>query len=155
MEAAGRGVFEATTTEAPPGTRYWVERNGTDRFPDPASRFQPEGVHGSSQVVDPSRYTWHDADWASIDRADLVIYELHVGTFTDAGTFEGVRRFFIDNALHWLGEYHVDGLRLDATHALHDDSEVHQKAAREAKQETRWITRTPITRRTWSGTCVA
>jgi maltooligosyltrehalose trehalohydrolase len=203
-------------------------------FPDPASRFQPKGVHGPSQVVDPSRFEWTDQDWRRPRREDLVIYELHVGTFSHEGTFRGVadrlpylaqlgvnaielmpvgdfpgnrnwgydgvaifaparcygtpddlrslvnaahqhgiavfldvvynhlgpdgayanafspyyftdrhkspwgsgvnmdgehsaevRNFFIANALHWIREYHIDGLRLDATHAIHDDSERH------------------------------
>ena len=233
MTATGEpGVFE-TRADAPAGTPYWIEMNGTDRFPDPASRAQPDGVHGPSVVVDPSAYAWRDGDWTGVDRSDLVVYELHVGGFTPAGTFEaardrlpylkdlgvtaielmpvhafpgtrnwgydpaalfappvpygnpddlrrlidtahrcglavlidviynhlgpdgaytnafapfltdayetpwgqavnldddgaaGVRRFFIDNALLWLREYHADGLRLDATHALHDASEPH------------------------------
>ena len=226
------GIFETTVT-APPGTRYAYRINGSEPMPDPASRAQPDGVHGRSEVVDPSAYDWGDESWTGVDRSDLVVYELHVGTFTKAGTFDGVRahlpdladlgvtaielmplhafpgrrnwgydpaaffapppvygtpddlrrlvdaahrhglavlldviynhlgpdgayanafapfltdahdtpwgpainldddgsagvrRFFIDNALHWLREYHVDGLRLDATHALRDDSEPH------------------------------
>ncbi|MBA3314268.1 MAG: malto-oligosyltrehalose trehalohydrolase [Planctomycetota bacterium] len=202
-------------------------------FPDPASRYQPEGVHCPSQVVDPRAFAWTDHDWRGVDHKDLVLYELHVGTFTQEGTFEGVarklpylaelgvtaielmpvadfpgdrnwgydgvdlfaparcygtpddlrrlvdeahaggvavfmdvvynhlgpegnylptfcpyyfspehenpwgkalnfdrersmmvRRFFIENALHWVHEYHIDGLRLDATHAIIDDSGV-------------------------------
>jgi maltooligosyltrehalose trehalohydrolase len=226
------GVFE-TRVEAPAGTRYWIEKDGTHQFPDPASRAQPDGVHGPSEVVDPAAYAWGDGNWTGRDRAELVIYELHVGTFTQAGTFDaarerledladlgvtavelmpvhafpgtrnwgydpaaffappaaygppdalrrfvdhahqcglavlidviynhlgpdgayanafapfltdayetpwgrainldddgshGVRRFFIDNALHWLREYHADGLRIDATHALRDASSPH------------------------------
>lgn len=226
------GVFEAVV-EAPPGTRYAYKINGSDPMPDPASRSQPDGVHGRSEVVDPDAYDWGDASWTGVDRSDLIVYEFHVGTFTEAGTFDavrthlsdladlgvtaielmplhafpgtrnwgydpaaffapppaygtpddlrrlvdaahqhglavlldviynhlgpdgayanafapfltdahdtpwgpainldddgsaGVRRFFIDNALHWLREYHIDGLRLDATHALRDDSEPH------------------------------
>ena len=226
------GMFEAVV-EAPPGTRYAYKINSSDPMPDPASRSQPDGVHGRSEVVDPGAYDWGDASWTGVDRSDLIVYELHVGTFTEAGTFDavrthlsdladlgvtaielmplhafpgtrnwgydpaaffapppaygtpddlrrlvdaahqhglavlldviynhlgpdgayanafapfltdahdtpwgpainldddgsaGVRRFFIDNALHWLREYHIDGLRLDATHALRDDSEPH------------------------------
>ncbi len=233
MEAVGDGYFERNVDGAGPGTRYRFDLDGNGPFPDPASRFQPEGVHGPSQVVDPASYTWGDEDWSGVAREDLVIYELHVGAFTPAGTYdavreqlaylkglgvtaielmpvhdfpgernwgydpaawfapsraygdpdalrrlvdaahraglavlldviynhlgpdgayanafapfltdkyetpwgpainldddgaEGVRRFFVDNALHWLREYHVDGLRLDATHALHDESDPH------------------------------
>jgi maltooligosyltrehalose trehalohydrolase len=229
----GDGYFEVETTALAPGARYWIGMDDHSPFPDPASRFQPEGVHGPSQVVDPSAYAWSDDNWTGVAREDLVIYELHVGAFTAAGTFDavrdrlsylqtlgvtaielmpvhdvpgrwnwgydpaalfapsraygspealrrlvdaahqaglavlldvvynhfgpdgayanafapfltdahetpwgpamnldddhstGVRAFLIDNALHWLREYHVDGLRLDATHALYDDSTPH------------------------------
>jgi len=226
-----------------------LERNGeghfTARVPDPASRFQPEGVHGPSAVVDPAAYDWNDAGWTGVRREALVLYELHVGAFTPEGTFDavrnrlaylrdlgvtavelmpvhdfpgarnwgydpaalfapsraygspdalrrlvdaahqaglavildviynhfgpdgayanafapfltdkyetpwgpamnlddegaaGVRRFLIDNALHWLREYHVDGLRLDATHALHDASDPHFLAELSATVEER------------------
>ena len=59
-------------------------------YPDPASRFQPEGVHGPSEVVDPARFAWTDGGWCGVAAADLVIYELHVGTFSPEGTFDGV-----------------------------------------------------------------
>jgi len=227
------GLFECTTDAAAPGTHYRVRLDEDGPFPDPAARYQPEGVHGPSEVIDPTAYEWGDGDWNGLARKDLVIYELHVGAFTDAGSFDavreqlaylkdlgvtaielmpvhdfpgdhnwgydpaawfaparaygrpedlrrlvdtahqtglavlldviynhlgpdgayanafgpfltdkyetpwgqainlddegsdGVRRFFLDNALHWLREYHIDGLRLDATHALHDESEPH------------------------------
>ena len=216
------------------GTRYRYRLDGQE-FPDPASRAQPEGVHGPSEVVDPSAFPWSDAGWAGLTPDGLVIYELHVGTFTEEGTFDAaiarlddlrelgvtavevmpiasfsgsrnwgydgvalyapaapyggpeafrrfvdaaharglgvildvvynhfgpegnylptitggrfftdrhctpwgdainydgpdsgpVRDFVIQNALHWAHEYHVDGLRLDATHAIVDDSPVH------------------------------
>ena len=233
LSTSGDGLFERTTDAAGPGTRYQFRLDEDGPFPDPASRYQPAGVHGPSEVVNPEAYEWDDADWEGVGREDLVIYELHVGTFTDAGSFdavrerlsyledlgvtaielmpvhdfpgernwgydpaawfapastygrpedlrrlvdaahqsglavlldviynhlgpdgayanafgsfltdkyetpwgpainlddegsEGVRRFFLDNALHWLREYHVDGLRLDATHALRDESMPH------------------------------
>lgn len=213
------------------GARYRYRMNRDRSYPDPASRFQPEGVHGPSQVVDPNAFRWSDRHWRGIRIEDLILYELHVGTFTPAGTFKGleeklpaladlgvtaielmpvadfagnrnwgydgvdlfapsraygrpddlrrcidtahrleiavfldvvynhlgpegaylrafspfyftdrrrtpwgeginldgeqsgpVRDFFIENALHWIHEYHIDGLRLDATHAMIDDS---------------------------------
>ncbi|PSQ97629.1 MAG: malto-oligosyltrehalose trehalohydrolase [Bacteroidetes bacterium SW_9_63_38] len=233
MNDVGNGYFELTDVPVGSGTRYKISLDDTGPFPDPASRFQPKGVHGPSEVVAPTAYPWSDDNWTGIDRAGLVFYELHVGTFTGPGTFkavqerlsylqtlgvtalqlmpvhdfpgrwnwgydpaalfapsraygspdalrrlvdaahqaglavfldviynhlgpdgaytnafapfltdkygtpwgpainlddegsEGVRRFFIDNALHWLREYHLDGLRLDATHALHDESDPH------------------------------
>ncbi len=60
---------------------------GDQSLPDPASRWQPEGVHGPSQVIDPRGYGWRDAGWRKAAFRDLVIYELHVGTFTPDGTF--------------------------------------------------------------------
>src|SRR5262249_38603477 len=57
--------------------------------PDPASRSQPEGVHGPSELIDP-RFDWQEQNWRGIDLADLILYELHVGTFTPPGTFDGV-----------------------------------------------------------------
>jgi maltooligosyltrehalose trehalohydrolase len=208
--------------------------DGEGPFPDPASRYQPEGVHGPSQIIDPTQFAWSDHDWRGVRLQDAIIYELHVGTFTPAGTFEGVterlqyladlgitvvelmpvadfpgrwnwgydgvslfaparcygtpdalrrlvdtahrlglavildvvynhfgpdgayltvfspyylstqhrtpwgaavnldgdnsnqaRAFFVENALHWLTEYHFDGLRLDATHGFVDESPSH------------------------------
>jgi maltooligosyltrehalose trehalohydrolase len=230
----GDGTFTGIVAGAGPGTRYRYRLDGGDAFPDPASRFQPDGVHGPSEVVDPSAFAWSDGAWPGPSLAGLVVYELHVGTFTSAGTFaavverlthlrelgvtalelmpvadfpgdrnwgydgvvpfaparcyghpddlrrlvdaahriglavlldvvynhfgpdgayqgifsplyftsrhatpwgdainldgEGsamVRDYFVENACHWLHEYHLDGLRLDATHALHDDGPRH------------------------------
>lgn len=216
-----------------PGTEYMLSIDGREARPDPRSGYQPKGVHGPSLVVDHSSFAWTDHAWSAPDVADLVIYELHVGTFTEEGTFEGVgskldhlidlgitaielmpvaefsgdrgwgydgvdlfaphhaygtpddlkrlvdlchgrglsvildvvynhlgpsgnylrefgpyfthryatpwgdainfddrgsdqvRAFFIDNALMWLSDYHFDGLRLDAVHAIFDTSAVH------------------------------
>jgi maltooligosyltrehalose trehalohydrolase len=232
--ASAPGLYEAVVPGIGAGQRYTYRIDGGDLRPDPASRFQPEGVHGPSEVVDPATYTWNDAGWTGIPPRDLVFYELHVGTFTPEGTYaaaaarlpalrdlgvtaielmpiadfpgqrnwgydgvalfaparpygrpedlrrfvdaahrlglavfldvvynhlgpEGayvmvfnpqhltdrhetpwgravnldgpdslmIRQFLIDNALHWVREYHLDGLRLDATHALIDRSPRH------------------------------
>ncbi len=234
LTPAGGGYWQTEVPGIGAGARYAYSIDGDDPRPDPASRWQPDGVHGPSAVVDPSAFRWSDAAWQGIPRDDLVIYEVHVGTATDEGTFEAlipklpyfkdlgvtaleimpigdfpghrnwgydgvdlyapansyggpegfkrlvdadhaqglaiildvvynhfgpdgnylrvfsssyftdrhhtpwgdalnldgpgseaVRAFLIDNALHWAHEYHVDGLRLDATHALIDDSPVH------------------------------
>ncbi|HEX6463191.1 MAG TPA: malto-oligosyltrehalose trehalohydrolase, partial [Vicinamibacterales bacterium] len=226
------GVREIFIQDARSGDRYAYTLDGREPLPDPASRFQPDGVHGWSEVVDPNAFGWTDGAWSGLDPRRAVIYELHVGTFTQEGTFasaaaklpllrdlgitavelmplaefagtrnwgydgaalyapshaygrpddlrsfvdaaharglavlidvvynhlgpegaylpafapafhtsthqtpwgdavnldgrssEGVRRLLIDNALHWTREYHADGLRLDAVHALIDDSE--------------------------------
>jgi maltooligosyltrehalose trehalohydrolase len=212
------------------GIRYRFRLPDGRLLPDPASRFQPDGVHGPSEIVDPCGFNWTDSAWSGLPLADAIIYELHVGTFTLDGTFDGVtsrleylkqlgitaielmpvaefagrrnwgydgvdlfapshhygrpddlrrlvneahrlglavildvvynhfgpdgayastfspyyftdrhqtpwgrapnvrgpqsehvREFFLQNALHWIHEYHVDGLRLDATQTLHDD----------------------------------
>jgi maltooligosyltrehalose trehalohydrolase len=85
------GLFAQTTDAAAPGTRYRFRLGDDGPFPDPASRFQPEGVHGPSEVIAPSAYAWEDDDWDGVAREDLVIYELHVGAFTEAGSFDAVR----------------------------------------------------------------
>jgi maltooligosyltrehalose trehalohydrolase len=221
------GMFDRIVDGAAAGDRYSYRVNGGALRPDPASRFQPDGVHGPSQIVDPSAFAWTDARWGGRPAGDRIVYELHVGTFSPEGTFAGaaarldalrdlgvtvielmpladfpgsrnwgydgtclyapsrvygspddlrsfvdrahrlgiavaldvvynhlgpegaylsqfndryftdarttpwgravnldgegsamVRRFIIDNARHWIREYHFDGLRLDATHAL-------------------------------------
>ncbi len=228
------GYWAARVPDLPVGSLYRYRLDGEGPFPDPASRFQPQGVHGPSQVVNPGAFAWSDRDWMGVRLEELVVYELHVGTFTPAGTFaaarerlaylrglgvtaielmpvadfpgernwgydgvdlfaparaygepddlrrfvdaahgeglavlldvvynhlgpdgaylalfspfyfseahktpwgqavnldgpgnEHVRGFFIENAHHWIHEYHLDGLRLDATHALIDDSPRH------------------------------
>src|SRR5213083_2417629 len=84
------GVFTATLGDLAPGTRYKYRLDGERYRPDPVSRWQPEGVHGASAVVDPRRFLWTDQDFRGHAPSDLVIYELHVGTFTAAGTFEAI-----------------------------------------------------------------
>src|SRR6266540_1524379 len=85
MNNSSHGYHEAIL-EAGAGTRYFYLLDDVER-PDPASRFQPLGVHGPSEVVD-GRFEWHDANWSGIPLEDFVIYELHVGTFTPEGTFD-------------------------------------------------------------------
>jgi maltooligosyltrehalose trehalohydrolase len=81
------GVVEGAT----PGTDYkyvLVDERGRRELPDPVSRWQPDGVHGPSRVLDPGAFRWTDAEWRGTPMAEYIIYELHVGTFTDAGTFD-------------------------------------------------------------------
>lgn len=87
LSATGDGWFEVINRKAGPGTRYRYLVDGDGPFPDPASRFQPHGVHGPSEVIDPGTFSWTDVGWAGVPLTRLVLYELHVGTFTDAGTF--------------------------------------------------------------------
>jgi maltooligosyltrehalose trehalohydrolase len=223
------GYFYAEASGIEPGAEYKYLLDGQKERPDPASRFQPHGVHGASQVV-ASNFKWNDLSWRGIPLSSYVIYELHVGAFTPAGTFDAiiprlqslkdlgitaveimpiaqfpgernwgydgvypfavqnsyggpqgfkrlvdachvaglavvldvvynhlgpegnysgdfapyftsnyktawgdalnfegpesdpVRRYFIDNALQWVDEFHVDSLRLDAVHAILDIS---------------------------------
>lgn len=231
MAAAGEGWFALGVASAQPGSRYRFRIDGDLRVPDPASRCNPDDVHGPSQVVNAEAFAWNDGDWYGRPWEQAVIYELHVGSFTPEGTFaavigrldylvelgvtaielmpvadfpgrhnwgydgvlpfapdsrygrpedlkrlvqaahacglmvlldvvynhfgpEGnylhtyaaaffnaqrqtpwgpainfdgagsgpVRDFFIHNALYWLEEYHLDGLRLDAVHAIADAS---------------------------------
>jgi maltooligosyltrehalose trehalohydrolase len=92
LEAQDDGFHAGVVQEAGPGTRYRFRLDGGQAYPDPASRYQPEGVHGPSEVVDPTAYRWSDSSWDGLDGNDssLTIYELHVGTFSPEGTFEGV-----------------------------------------------------------------
>nr|WP_161501255.1 malto-oligosyltrehalose trehalohydrolase [Rhodopirellula sp. SM50] len=230
------GYHHATAAGVTAGSRYFYRVDDGPRRPDPASRFQPQGVHGPSEVIDPS-FDWTDQDYRAPRRDELIIYELHVGTFTDAGTFaaaidriaelvelgitaielmpvaasagrwnwgydgvalfapmnafgapddfrrfvdaahaaglavfldvvynhlgpegnylsefgpylsskhrtvwgdapnfddpvhgDAVRRFFAANAVYWLDEFHLDGLRVDAIHCMADDREPHVAA---------------------------
>ncbi|HET7584853.1 MAG TPA: malto-oligosyltrehalose trehalohydrolase [Gemmatimonadaceae bacterium] len=88
LERTERGVFAGTVPGARAGDDYVYLLNGREERPDPVSRFQPEGVHGPSRVVDPNRFSWSDTRWRGPAMADYIIYEMHVGTFTDAGTFD-------------------------------------------------------------------
>src|SRR5688572_25215892 len=82
------GYFSGTIPGAGDGSLYRFRLDGGDHLvPDPASRFQPDGPHGPSQVVDPVRFAWTDDGWTGIGREGQVIYELHVGTYTPEGTY--------------------------------------------------------------------
>jgi maltooligosyltrehalose trehalohydrolase len=88
LEPEGDGYFSGAVTFLGPGTLYGFRLDGSATlYPDPASRFQPDGPHGPSQVVDPSLFTWSDQAFRGVPREGQVIYELHVGTFTREGTF--------------------------------------------------------------------
>jgi maltooligosyltrehalose trehalohydrolase len=227
LEHTGHG-FWRTEAELDPGSRYMYDLPGAGKRPDPCSFFQPEGVHGPSAVVDHGGFRWTDGKWRGIPLEQMIMYELHIGTFTQEGTFRAViprlgelaelgvntlelmpvaqfpgernwgydgvfpyavqnsyggprglkelvdachghgmavildviynhlgpegnylrdfgpyftdryrtpwgeavnfdgpgsdpvRAYFIGNALHWLQRYHIDGLRLDAVHAIYD-----------------------------------
>jgi maltooligosyltrehalose trehalohydrolase len=87
-QAEDGGYFQTVVEGAGAGTRYRFRVEGKDEtYPDPASRFQPDGPHGDSEVVDPCVYRWSDRDWRGVDKRNLVIYEMHLGTFTREGTW--------------------------------------------------------------------
>jgi maltooligosyltrehalose trehalohydrolase len=234
MASTTDGWFEVAVARADAGTRYAFRVDGDLVVPDPASRWNPDDVHAASALVDPLAFDWPDDAWRGRPWHEAVIYELHVGTFTPAGTFAAaierlddlvalgvsaielmpvadfpggrgwgydgvllfapeaaygppddlkrlvaaaharglmvlldvvynhfgpdgnylyvyareffdqrvhtpwgaaiafdgahartVRDFFIHNALYWLEEFHLDGLRIDAVHAMHDRSPQH------------------------------
>lgn len=83
------GYWQAIASDVSPHALYKLVLNDQVTHPDPASRYQPEGVHGASQVVDP-KIEWTDADWKGIPLESMIIYELHVGTFTPEGTFTAI-----------------------------------------------------------------
>lgn len=87
-----RGYFCGVAPGAAHGARYRFRLDGGESYPDPASRFQPEGPHGPSQVVDPSRFAWSDSDWTGCALEGQVLYEMHVGAFTREGSWEAARR---------------------------------------------------------------
>ena len=233
MTKQAMGYWYAKADNIEPGTLYYYRlEDGQDR-PDPASYFQPQGVHEASAVIDHSNTSWQDSEWTGISQEEMILYELHVGTFTNEGTFKamiprlsdlaelgvnaieimpvsqfsgdrnwgydgvypyavqnsygrpedfkqlvdaahqqgiavfldvvynhfgpegnylahhapyftdtyhtpwgdainfddaysyGVRNYFIKNALYWLENYHIDGLRLDAIQAIYDSSAKH------------------------------
>ena len=90
MTPAGDGTFVADLAGPSQGRRYQYRIDGRGPFPDPASRSQPDGAHGASAIDDPGAFAWR-ASPPAVARRDLVIYELHTGTFTPEGTFDGAR----------------------------------------------------------------
>lgn len=78
------GAFEATIASDTAGSDYQFLLDGERLLPDPASCFQPHGVHDVSRIVDPTGFVWTDVDWKGVAMADYVIFELHVGTCTPA-----------------------------------------------------------------------
>lgn len=89
MQKDERGYWSATLENVFPGTKYRFRLDGNDEYADPASVCQPDGIHGPSEITD-RHYTWTDEEWKGLQMDELIIYELHTGTFTPEGTFEGV-----------------------------------------------------------------
>ena len=90
LKADGRGYFEGILDGVSPAMNYLFLLDGSRKRPDPASRFQPDGVHGASQVFNPAGYQWQDGDWKGLALDKYVLYELHVGTFSREGTFTAI-----------------------------------------------------------------
>ncbi|HZF08909.1 MAG TPA: malto-oligosyltrehalose trehalohydrolase [Thermoanaerobaculia bacterium] len=87
LEREAGGYVSGVIREAGPGSLYRFRLDGEGPYPDPASRFQPDGPHGPSRVIDPASFSWTDGDWAGVGPRGQVSYELHVGTFTREGTW--------------------------------------------------------------------
>jgi malto-oligosyltrehalose trehalohydrolase len=87
MNSRGDGWHELAVGDASPGTRYRFVLPDDARVPDPASRYAPAGVHGPSEVIDPNAFQWSDSEWRGLPWNEVVLYELHIGTFTSEGTF--------------------------------------------------------------------
>ena len=90
MQPQPFGYWETTVSNIGVGTRYHYVLHEKLTRPDPASRFQPEGVHGPSEIIDPSSFVWTDQQWKGLPLQDYIIYELHPGTFTNEGTFDSI-----------------------------------------------------------------
>jgi malto-oligosyltrehalose trehalohydrolase len=107
MQRAEAGWFRLDCAQAAPGTRYRFRIDGAALVPDPASRANPDDVHGTSLVVDPLAFEWGDEEWRGLAWEQAVLYELHVGAFTPEGTFRAVER-----KLDYLRELGVTAIEL-------------------------------------------
>src|SRR5882672_11500041 len=88
-----QGYFSGVVRSVGDGALYRFRLDGGERlYPDPVSRYQPEGPHGSSQIVDPKRFEWTDHDWRGLNPRGQVIYEMHIGTFTREGVWASAER---------------------------------------------------------------
>ena len=110
------------------GTLYRFRLDGRGPFPDPVSRFQPEGVHGPSEVVAPATFAWTDRGWGGLERPGQVLYEMHVGTFTPEGTW--------DAASHRLPELRDLGIRVLSADPGDMDTPLHALAVPGANPAT-------------------
>jgi maltooligosyltrehalose trehalohydrolase len=90
MSPEDKGYFTTVVRGIPSGTRYFYRLAEGQLRPDPVSRYQPEGVHGPSEVVDPDEFEWEDQTWKGIPLEEMILYEIHTGTFTQEGTFEAI-----------------------------------------------------------------
>lgn len=107
MKREGEGWFELIHEKAKAGSRYCYRIDGKQEVPDPASRFQPRDAEGPSEVIDPGAFDWQDAGWQGRPWPEAVIYELHAGTFTSRGNYDGIRQ-----RLSYLRDVGVTALEL-------------------------------------------
>lgn len=89
LQAVDFGYFSKKIADVGAGARYWFRLDEKETYPDPASKFQPDGVHGPSEVVS-CDFSWTDHNWKGMECRDMIIYELHVGTFSSGSDFEGI-----------------------------------------------------------------
>jgi maltooligosyltrehalose trehalohydrolase len=90
LERDDLGYHHGVVDGVKAGARYLYRLDGGKELPDPASRFQPQGVHGPSMVIDPDAFSWMDLEWRGIPLSSYILYELHVGTYTPEGTFDAI-----------------------------------------------------------------
>lgn len=99
LEKENKGYFSGLVKQASDGTLYRFRLNGEDfLYPDPASRYQPEGSHGPSQVIDPTKFQWSDQHWKGVALEGRVLYEMHIGTFTQQGIWASAKRELLELA---------------------------------------------------------
>lgn len=87
LDREGNGYFSGIILDAAPDMLYRYRLDRKNSYPDPASRFQPDGPHGPSQIIDPGEFGWTDGSWRGIQLAGQIVYEMHIGTFTREGTW--------------------------------------------------------------------
>ena len=87
LDREGNGYFSGIILDAAPDMLYRYRLDRKNSYPDPASRFQPDGPHGPSQIIDPGEFGWTDGNWRGIQLAGQIVYEMHIGTFTREGTW--------------------------------------------------------------------
>lgn len=86
------GYFAGLAPQAAEGTRYRFRLDDAGCFPDPMSRYQPDGPHGASQVVNPAGFEWNDSQWQGVGLEGQILYEMHIGTFTREGSWKAAQR---------------------------------------------------------------
>jgi maltooligosyltrehalose trehalohydrolase len=90
LESSDTGLFTGVLDDVDPGSDYSYRLDQGPPRPDPVSRYRPAGVHGPTRIIDPADFSWSDQGWTGVSPADLIIYELHIGTFSPEGTFDSV-----------------------------------------------------------------